>query len=88
MSLSKDSYDHYVETYEAPETGISYFGWFCNYLPYYQNTYALRTTVYPQPEGQRPLIELEDGDHQLMIDFHQGITAAKAQEIAEVLLHR
>lgn len=87
VSLSEESFNRYVETYEAPDTNDSYFGWFCNYLPYYENTYALKTTVHPQSGGQRPLIELEDGAHPLMIDFHRGITAAKAQEIAEVLLH-
>lgn len=88
VSLSKESFEHYVETYDDPDPGVSYFGWFCNYLPYYESTYALKTTVRPQAGGERPIIELEQGDHPLMVDFHQGITAAKAQEIAEIMLHR
>lgn len=88
VSLSKESFDHYVATFDDPEPHATYFGWFCNYLPYYENTYALKTTVRPQSSGQRPLIELEEGDHPLMVDFHQGISVAKAQAIAEALLHR
>ena len=88
VSLSKESFDQYVATFEAPKNDVSYFGWFCNYLPYYEHTYALKTKVHPQQDGKRPLIELEKGDHPLQIDFHQGISVAEAQEIAEILLHR
>ena len=88
VSLSKESFDRYVEVYDTPDENDCYFGWFCNYLPYYKNTYALKTKVHPRADGTRPYIVLEENDHPLSVDFHQGITVARAQEIAEVAMHR
>jgi hypothetical protein len=88
VSLSKASYDRYVETYDSPDTTDQYFGWFCNYLGYYENTYALKTQVHPRAENNRPFIELEETDHPLSIDFHHGISIHRAQEIAEKIMHR
>lgn len=88
VSLSKQNFDHYVETYDSPNTTDQYFGWFCNYLPYYENTYALKTQAHPRSGNTRPYIELEESDHQLSIDYHQGITIQKAQKIAEQIMHR
>ncbi len=88
VSLSEHSFDHYVETYDAPDLTKSYFGWFCNGLPYYENTYALKVLVHPRSGQVRPFIELEKSSHPLAIDFHQGISIQKAQEIAESIMHR
>ena len=87
VSLSKENYNRYVETYDNPETTDRYFGWLCNYLPFYENTYALKTNVIPQNNGDRPYIELEDTDHPLALDFHTGITVERAREIAEICMH-
>jgi hypothetical protein len=88
VSLSQQSFQHYLDTYDQPDVLHHYFGWFCNYLPYYPNTYALKTKVHPQAGNTRPIIELEKTDHLLSIDFHQGISCRKAQEIAEFVMHR
>lgn len=88
VSLSKETFDRYVETYDSPDINDCYFGWLCNYLPCYENTYALKTQVHPRPDGDRPLIDLEDNDHPLSIDFHRGIAIERAQEIAETVMHR
>lgn len=88
VSVSEESYNRYVETYDNPNANDCYFGWFCNYLPYYKHTYALKTQVHPRAEGIRPYIELEETDHPLAIDFHQGISIERAQEIAEAAMHR
>lgn len=88
VSLSKTNFDRYVETYSAPELTDRYFGWFCNYLPYYPNTYGLKAHVRLRSDQLRPCIELEPSSHPLAIDFHQGISIAKAQEIAESIYHR
>lgn len=87
VSLSESSYRRYVETYDDPDTADCYFGWFCNYLPCYENTYALKTDVHPRANGERPYIVLQDSSHQLELDFHRGISIAKAQEIAEQCMH-
>ncbi len=87
VSLSEKSYDRYVETYDNPDTNDRYFGWFCNYLPCYENTYALKTRVHPRHNNERPLIEMEDSQHPLAVDFHQGISIEKAQKMAEAIMH-
>ncbi len=88
VSLSKKSFDRYVETYDSPDTTDQYFGFLCNYLPVYQSTYALKTKVHPRAGKNRPNIELEKTDHPLSIDFHQGITIQTAQALAERCMHR
>lgn len=88
VSLSKENFDCYVETYDSPDPNDHYFGWFCNYLPCYEKTYGLKTQVHPRTDGDRPYIELEEIEHPLSVDFHQGITVDRAQQIAEQILHR
>lgn len=88
VSLSEANFRHYVETYDNPEVTDCYFGWLCNYLPYYPQTYALKTEVHPRTGGTRPFIELEKCDHPLSVDFHDGINIQRAQEIAEFVIHR
>lgn len=87
VSLSEKSYQRYVETYDDPTPSDSYFGWFCNYLPYYKSTYSLKTDVHPRADGQRPHIELHECEHPLYIDFKNGISISKAQAIAEQCMH-
>lgn len=88
VSLSESSFNQYVETYDEPVTSDSYFGWFCNLLPYYERTYSIKTQVRPREGGVRPYLELEETDHPLSVDFHQGISIERAQEIAEAVMHR
>jgi hypothetical protein len=88
VSLGEQNYKRYVETYDKPDTNDCYFGWFSNYLPFYKNTYALKTDVHPREGGDRPYIELHEAEHELAVDFHNGITIQRAQEIAEKCLHK
>lgn len=86
-SLSKENFDRYLDTYDNPDTNDEYFGWLCNYLPYYSDTYAMKMHVYPREDNNRPYVILEESDHPLSIDFHNGISVGKAQEIAEKTMH-
>ncbi|MGR8981899.1 MAG: DUF2199 domain-containing protein, partial [Gammaproteobacteria bacterium] len=90
VSLSEKSYARYVETYDNPVEGDGFFGWLCNRLPCYPDTLALATDVHVQLGGMRPTLHLHHGDadeHPLVIDQRQGISIARAQEIAELISH-
>jgi len=88
VSLSQKNFDRYVATYDQPDPSDSYFGWLCNQLPYYERTHSLKTSVHPRAGGIRPLVIPERTDHRLSVDFHEGISVARAQEIAEAAMHR
>jgi hypothetical protein len=87
VSLSETNYQRYVDTYEAPATSDRYFGRFCNRLPWYPDSLNLKTEVHPRANNQRPFIVLEESGHPLAVDYHQGISVARAQEIAEAAMH-
>jgi len=87
-SVSQKNFERYVATYESPDPNDSYFIFLCNYLPYYEKTYALRGHMHPRTGKDRPVVVLEKTDHPLTIDFHEGISVQKAQEIAERATHR
>lgn len=88
VSLSQKNFTRYLETWDAPDEGDCYFGWFSTFLPYYPDPLNLKTYVHPRANGLRPWIELEPTDHPLAVDYHQGITLARAQEIFEQILHK
>jgi hypothetical protein len=56
-------------------------------LPGYPDTVNLKTMVHSREVGRRPFIELEPTDHPLAVEQRQGITWARVQEIAELVLH-
>ena len=49
---------------------------------------CIEVPIHPREGGSRPLVILERTDLPLSIDFHEGISVARAQEIAEAALHR
>ncbi len=88
VSLSEKNFRRYIETYDNPDPNDRCFGWFCNRLPYCPVSYSLKAEVHPCTGGERLFIVLENTDHPLSVDFHQGISIQKAQEIAEAMAHR
>lgn len=48
----------------------------------------MKTQIYPRAGNERPRIELEESDHPLSLDFHNGISIERAQKIAEIAMHR
>lgn len=91
VSLSEKSFRRYVDTYDDPVEGDVFFGWICNRVPWYPESGSLATDVIVQLGGKRPLLRLHHdsaNDHPLIIDQLEGISVAKAQEIAEYLNHQ
>ncbi len=75
---------------DNPVAENCFLGWVCHAVPWYPAAGALASDVVGQAEGQRPLLFLhqdDENDHPLIVDQKQGITIAKAQQIAEFLLH-
>ncbi len=92
VSLSKKSFDNYVETYDAPVDGEVYFGWVCNAIPNYPNGASSRPAdVRIQLGKQRPKVLLHRGDPEddpLVIDQYDGISVERAQYLAEQAMHQ
>ncbi len=90
VSLSRDNFERASGLWETEgrEAEPPYFGWLSSELrPYEPSTLNLKTNVHTQPVGLRPLVELEPTDHPLAVEQREGITLARVQEFAEILLH-
>lgn len=90
VSLSEKSFNRYVETYDEPVDGDGFFGWVCNAIPAYPFGESRPADVVVQLGGQRPKVVLHRGDAEhdpLVIDQAQGISIARAQQIAERTFH-
>lgn len=89
VSLSEKSFARMSElwTTEGRETEPPFFGWFQSALPYPASTLSLKTSVQTMPFGERPVITIEAGIHQLATEQQHGITMARVREIAEIAHH-
>jgi hypothetical protein len=89
VSLSAQNFARACKLWEQDgrESEPPYFGWLSTALPGYPDTLNLKTMVHTREVGRRPLVELEPTDHPLAIEQREGITLARVQEIAELLLH-
>ena len=82
-SLTQSNFQLYLEHFDdgEPDESLSWFGWFCNSLKGYPDTFLLKCQVHPRTGRQRPLIELEPTDHPLAVEQRQGITFDRLLEI-------
>lgn len=87
VSLSERSFDDYLENQKAGNASGPYFSWLANRLPGYPPLDGLKSRMHPQLDGQRPFVELDTTDHPLSIDFHNGMSAERAQALFEKVLH-
>lgn len=87
VSLSQESFERYMDTWDEPDESDAYFGWFCNRLPFYPDTLSLKITVHPRKNGNRPYLGIERSGHPLAEHLYEGISIQQAQEIAECVLH-
>jgi hypothetical protein len=90
VSLSKENYDRMAQLWETSgrEHEPPYFGWLSTQLPVYSpTTINLKTRLHTRPIGQRPFIELEPTGHPLAVEQRKGITRARVEQIADILLH-
>ncbi|MFF3598398.1 DUF2199 domain-containing protein [Kitasatospora indigofera] len=89
VSLSEPNFARTHDLWEDParEQEPPYFGWLSTELPVYaESTLNLKTHVRTRAVGRRPLIELEPTEHPLAVEQREGITLARVQELAGLLL--
>ena len=88
-SLSRDNFLRHAELFDQVdrEPKESFFGWLCSAIPGYPDTQQLKTMVRVRPGPTRPLVELEPTEHPLAVEQREGITATRAREITERLIH-
>ncbi|MBF6333022.1 DUF2199 domain-containing protein [Nocardia transvalensis] len=90
VSLSESNYVRTTELWTSPERVHEppCFGWLSVWLPGYEpTTLNLKARVHQQPVGMRPTVELEPTDHPLAVEQRTGITLARVQAIAELMMH-
>ena len=88
VSQSEENFNFYAEHFDEDLLGRETFGWLSTQLPIYEDTVNLKTIVQFQNENMRPKIYIQECDHQLSHDFHNGITSEKAIEMANEIMHR
>jgi hypothetical protein len=82
VSQKRENFLTYLRNPESAAIG-PFFGWLCTRIAYYpEDTLLLKTMAHFRSGGLRPTIELEPTAHPLAVDQREGITLAKAWEIA------
>ncbi len=90
VSLSENSFKRYVEIFDEPVPGEGFFGWVCNDISLYPYAHSRAADVIVQGGRNRPKVVLHKGDPEddpLVNDQVQGISIARAQELAERAMH-
>lgn len=89
VSLSDRSFRRVTELWNKSgrESEPPFFGWLSTRLPGYPDTLNLKTMMHLRPVGVRPFIDLEPTEHPLSLEQQRGISAERARQIAESLLH-
>jgi hypothetical protein len=62
-------------------------GYLANELEPYRATLGLGATLRPTTPDKLPLIELDEGQHELVREQRTGITVGRSDELAAVVLH-
>lgn len=83
VSLSEGSFARILDLWstDVPDDEPPLFGWLCNSIWLYPETYALKTHVRLRGGRMRPAIELEPTDHPLALEQRNGITLRRVEEI-------
>jgi hypothetical protein len=86
LSLSEKSFSRCSELWTTPgrESEPPVFGWLQSQLPYAPGTLNLKTMVQMRPVGERPSVLLEPTDHPLAVEFREGITVERAEQLARL----
>jgi hypothetical protein len=88
-SLKKENFERFLALMEDPNRADEppYFGWLMSAIPGYPDTVTLKTHVHTRPGKLRPFVELEPTEHPLALEQWNGITVARARELALAMMH-
>ena len=90
VSASEASFHRYLDSYDNPPENPIFFGWLSNLIAVYPTQKSRPADVYIQSDGTRPRVVLHrsaDESDALVIDQHEGISIARAQQLAEQSMH-
>ncbi len=80
VSLSEKSFNEYVESYDNKKFEAEYFGWLSTYLPDYDFSESIPTTVVVNNAIGRPFVfPHQSHKHPFVDDFYNGITKEEAE---------
>ena len=80
VSLSEKSFKDYLENFDNENHETQYFGWLCIYIPEYEFSNSIPTTVVTQKGNNRPeIFPHKDFDHTFVKDYYEGITKEEAE---------
>jgi hypothetical protein len=87
VSLSETSFKDYLDNFDNENHETQYFGWLSNYIPQYEFSNSIPTTVVTKTGNNRPeIFPHKDFDHPFVKDFYNGITKEEAERrIQEIL---
>lgn len=82
-SLSRENFHKLLSMIEDPKRVElePMFSWLSSKIDGYPDTINLKMYAHVQELGLRPIFELEETEHPLSREYHQGITAARVKEI-------
>ena len=82
-TLARANFELYVEHFDDPAAGDTgpWFGYFSNSLRGIEETIPEPCNVHPQLDRQRPLLTLQNREHELARMQNEGITPERVLEI-------
>ena len=82
-TLSRENFDRYVEGFDDGKYSDMgpWWGWFGNSLKGFLETINQGCWVHPQLGRQRPVISLDDEDHELAIAQQDGVSPERLLEL-------
>jgi hypothetical protein len=87
VSLSEQSFKDYLENYDNENHETNYFGWLSNFIPEYEFSGSIPTTVVTKIGNERPeIFPHKDFDHPFVKDFYNGITKEEAERRIQQML--
>ena len=88
-SVSEKSFHRIMELWNDARCAeeLPYFSYLLINIGGYPKTWGLEATLVTHSVTDRPLLYLAPSDHPLAVEQREGITIARAQEIAEQMLH-